>query len=254
MTLRSAKAKPTSFPVTITERGITVKIYRADNNGHESYTVAWHGAGGRNRKRVSTFTDAKREAQIAITAIANGHSKVLSLQDDDRLQYVSALTTLEKTGVDLKTAVEQFAHAHGLLGGSAEIAEAVRFYLKRHGTVQKKTVPLIVDEFLQERAQRSAKYLKDLKMRLKRFSTDFPGLIGNVTTQEISKWLRNLKLGSRSLLNYRRTVVTLFRFGVERGYLPEGVTQAEKVAKVKVDDEGDIGIFTPDELSRLLET
>ncbi len=180
--------------MAITDRGITVKIYRADNDGHESYTVAWHGVGGRNRKRVATLADAKREAQVAITAIANGHSKVLSLQDDDRLQYVAASKALEKTGVDLKTAVEQFVHAHGLLGDSAEIAEAVRFYLKRHGTVQRKTVPVIVDEFLQERAQRSAKYLKDLKMRLKRFSNDFPGLIGNITTQEISKWLRDLKL------------------------------------------------------------
>jgi hypothetical protein len=184
--------------LALTERGITVKIYRTNNNGHESFTVAWHGAGGRNRKRVATLAAAKREAQVAITAIANGHAKVLTLQDDDRLQYVAALKALEGTGIELKTAVEQFAHAHGLLGGCAEIAEAVRFYLKRHGTVEKKTVPVIVKEFLQERAQRSPKYLKDLKMRLERFSKDFPGLIGNVTTQEISKWLRDLKLGSRS--------------------------------------------------------
>ncbi len=91
-------------------------------------------------------------------------------------------------------------------------------------------------------------------MRLDRFAQSFPGLIGNITTLEISKWLRGLNLSSRSLLNYRRIIVTLFRHAVDHGYLPEGVTQAEKVSKVKVNDEGEIGIFTPEEMTRLLET
>jgi len=40
-------------------------------------------------------------------------------------------------------------------------------------------------------------------MRLDLFAQSFPGLIGNFATQEVSKWLRELNLSSRSLLNYR---------------------------------------------------
>ena len=98
----------------------------------------------------------------------------------------------------------------------------------------------------------SERYLQDCEFRLGRFGKDFQTDVSRIKSPDIDVWLRSMKISSRSRNNFRTLVVTLFKFARSAGYLPrDRMTEAEHVARAK-DRGGDIEIFTPAEMSRLL--
>ncbi len=182
------------------------------------------------------------------------------------MAYARAVEALRPTGVPLEMAAIQFAEAHKLLEG-ASLLEAVEFYREHHPrNVKKKTVPEVVNELLLAKHADGVSdvYIKDLKGRLGRFAEKFKGLISLITSAEIEDFLRGLKdigkdeerkgkpLSGKSRNNYRRAIGTLFYFAESRGYVPRGLGQVEAVSVAKEEDY-DIDIFTPTEISGLLE-
>jgi integrase len=98
----------------------------------------------------------------------------------------------------------------------------------------------------------SERYLSDLKSRLGRFAADFNGtLVATITGPQIDDWLRLLKQSSASRNNFRRVVIVMFNFAVQRGYATNN--PAEKTAKAKEVDEAP-GILTVAEVARLMES
>jgi integrase len=73
-----------------------------------------------------------------------------------------------------------------------------------------------------------------------------------LTTAEIEDFLRGLGLSGRSRNNYRRAIATLVYFAETRGYLPKGTVAIESVAVAK-EEQGEIEVFTPEEMARVLE-
>ena len=124
---------------------------------------------------------------------------------------------------------------------------------KRKKMVEKR-VGEIVDELLKakENAGLSERYIETLRTYLLRFAASFQTNIGSINTGAITRWLDSLKVGPRSYNNVRQGIVTLFNFARRRGYLAKGeMTEAADVETVR-DDDGDIAILTPAELSKLL--
>jgi integrase len=80
-----------------------------------------------------------------------------------------------------------------------------------------------------------------------------PGYIANVTQRDISIWLAKLGLAARSHDNFRQAIVQLSQFARKQGYLPKGTTAAEKTELKGDNGEGEIAIFTADEIRRLLK-
>jgi integrase len=118
----------------------------------------------------------------------------------------------------------------------------------------KKTVGEVADEMIAaKRADGlSAAYQHNLQVVTNTIRRAFSGQIMELTTAKLDDWLRSLDISSRSRHNTRQVLITLFRFARDRGYLPdEKTTAAEKTARGKV-VEGDIEIFQPKELSKLL--
>lgn len=97
---------------------------------------------------------------------------------------------------------------------------------------------------------RSAKYVKDLRNRLRRFQEAFGDQnAATITTREIDQWISGLGLGPQSQNNYRTILCSLFSYALSRGYVQSHPVMAIEKAKVVGDAPG---IFTPDELSSLL--
>jgi integrase len=160
-----------------------------------------------------------------------------------------------------------FAEAHATLKG-ASLVHAAQFYMTHHPrNLTKKTVAEVVDELIEtkEADGLSDVYLKDLKGRLGRFKETFKGQLSLVTTADIEKFLREVKVkekdgkgnvkhrpASPKLRNhYRAAIGTLFYYAEARGYVPKGLVDIEAVAVVK-QKGGDIEIFRPEELERIL--
>src|SRR5262249_13206748 len=112
----------------------------------------------------------------------------------------------------------------------------------------------IVDELLKakEDAGLSKRYIETLRTYLLRFAASFQTNIGSINTGAITRWLDSLKVGPRSYNNVRQVIVTLFNFARRRGYLAKGETTEAADVETVCDDEGEIAILTPAELSELL--
>jgi len=92
--------------------------------------------------------------------------------------------------------------------------------------------------------------MQDLRYRLNRFAGDCTKHTCNVTTAEIQEWLDGQGLSPQGYTNFRRVLHLLFKFAVARGYAADN--PLGEVERVKVRN-GDVEIFTPVEIARLLE-
>ncbi|MFN7287035.1 MAG: tyrosine-type recombinase/integrase, partial [Verrucomicrobiota bacterium] len=116
------------------------------------------------------------------------------------------------------------------------------------------TVPEVVKQLVASREQDGSgrRHLVQLGSVLRRFAAACPGSILDVTSADIDAWLRSLKVSPVSRNAMLVSVNILFSFALEQNYLPEGrPTASSQLRKVKVPDS-EIGIFTPDEFSRII--
>jgi integrase len=169
------------------------------------------------------------------------------------------------------------------------LSTAVDFY-KRHGATMTATraVPQVVEELLTELAKdkRGTYHIRDMRLRLGRFASAFPGPIHHLQERDITGWLQDLKktvwkrwaqnangngkipkikaerienpegapVGERTRNNYRDAINELFEFAKRRGYIPKDLpTAAEDTARVKV-VAGKNHIISPEEAKRALES
>jgi integrase len=80
-------------------------------------------------------------------------------------------------------------------------------------------VPEVVAELQADRHKLSERYLEDIENRLGRFAAVFPEtMIAAVTKKDAKAWLESLNVGNTTFNNFRRLLVVLFNFAVERDY------------------------------------
>jgi integrase len=141
-----------------------------------------------------------------------------------------------------------------ILGNKASLRDAVVFFAERRLHLVQRSVPEVVEELLLARSHKSERYIRDIRLRLRRLSRDITGPISSVTQADLASWLRVQGKSTRNHDNFRQALVLLFRFAQRQGYLPEGRTEAEKTEAKNAGNDGEIGIFTPDDMRRLLAT
>ena len=227
--------------IAVKRGNTTIKIYRHKGRRYkgkhyELFTVAYRLNGKQQRKNFSRYKEASDFASDTAIALEKGRTQVLSLSAADWQSYLAAKNLLRPFGIPVHEAIVEYV--------------ATR---KRKKIVEKR-VEEIVDELLRakENAGLSKRYIETLRTYLLRFAASFQTNIGSINTGAITRWLDSLKVGPRSYNNVRQGIVTLFNFARRRGYLAKGeTTEAADVETVR-DDEGEIAILTPAELSKLL--
>jgi integrase len=141
-----------------------------------------------------------------------------------------------------------------VLGGN-KILEAAKFFIKHSGSSLKGgTVPKLVTEYLgqTEADGRSQYHLRDLRLRLGRFSRMFTEEVANITADEINKWLQELDGSMRTRKNYRETIRTFFHYLQRKGHLARELpTAADDTSVVNVPDS-EVSVLTVGELRQLL--
>jgi integrase len=247
--------KKTAWPLIIKSGSVRVKIYRTHTRGYPMFTVAHHLEGKRKLEQFADLGKARKRAQEVAHKIQTGEQHALSLTNQDKAEYVTALDTLKLTGKSLPLVAAEYAEAWNLLKNKGTLADAARYFVRHQArSIPQKTVPEIVTEMLEAKKTDglSELYLKDLRWRLKPFAEAFGGWVSNILSGELDDWLRSRKVGPKTRNNFRNAVVTLFNFAKQRGYLPKDrATEAEGLAKAK-ERHGEVGILTPDQMNQLL--
>ncbi len=236
-----------------------MKIYtaknRANGTSYAQYTLVYYEGAQRRKKNFGDLEEAKQEAKLTATKLANGENQVLRLTSTDRTIYLEAVSQLRPFALPLNLAVQEYTSAIKQLPEGTTLKEAVDFFRRRNpATLQKRSVRQVVDEMLATKrtANLSAVHLKDLECRLNRFADAFQMNIGSVSGTLIQKWIDGLQRSSRTKHNYLRVTAALFNFAIKRKYLPkEAVEEIEAVQQAK-EDNGEIEIFTPEEMNEIL--
>lgn len=248
-------------PLLFKSGNVTVKLYSGTNcvNGvsYQQFTLAYYDGAKRVKKRFSDLEEARKEAHLAATKLANGENHVLRLTSLDRAHYLHALETLRPLGRPLNLAVSEYAEALKMLPPGTSLREAVACFARRHTTVREsRTVPELVAEYIaaKEKAGKSPAHLRDMRLRLTRFGRLFQLPVAQITGKMLQTWLDGLSVSNRSKLNEIRLVGGLLNFAVRRKYAPrELLDELSAVERPEVAASPTL-IFTPAELREMFAT
>ena len=231
-----------------------VPIYRTACKGRLRYTLSFYRDGRRMRKMFNDLESAKKEALFVAQRIQSGMQHVTDLKPHERDTFKAAEALLEKLGIPLYAAVEDYVRARAL-AGSESLSVMAMEYSKMFGKiVRRATVPEAVTELLKIREQDGASvaYLGQLRTTLNRFATKFSGPILEVTGPDVDAWLRSLDVATVTRNSMLRCIKVLFSFAKAQNYLPdEKNTAVEQMQQVRVKSE-DTTIFSPEEMAKLL--
>jgi site-specific recombinase XerD len=256
------KATPTrkrnqaqTWPKRVQPGRAIVKVYRRKTPaGNLAYMVANYADGDSRRfDSYADEVDALAAAEKLARRIDSRDYVAASMTRTEAIEFANAATRLKPFNVTVDAATATVAECLKSVGDLANLHAAVKFYAARHKQTVKKPVADVVAEFLKIKEARGAsdRYMKDLRGRLDRFANDCRKDTVNVTTADIQDWLDGLKLKPQNYRNFRTVLHTLFKFAVSRAYAADN--PVEGVERVRVNG-GDVEIFTPTEITRLIET
>ncbi|HEX5218811.1 MAG TPA: site-specific integrase [Verrucomicrobiae bacterium] len=226
-----------------------VTVYRR-KNGY--FQIANYDQEGRRRlESCSTEADALERAEQIATRQNEANDLAACMTKSEAMEYANAVQILKPLGVSMIGAATTVAECLKLVGGLIELGDAAKKYAKSYKPTTAKRVSVVVAEMLEVKARdMSTAYVGDLKSRLNKFAADFERDTCNITTAEIQTWIDGKqKLSSQSRANYKRVLFTFFSFAIARGYASENPVKGIDPIKVR---NGEVGIFTPLEITRLL--
>ena len=217
------------------------------------YQIVWHEGKRRRRKTRSNLGVAKREAERIAIAIHNQRLNQLNLDAASAQEYKEAIRTTASVDATLTTAVREYAACSKLLPDGITLTEAVKRGI-RQLTVTPVTVKEAHDRLMKskEAEEVTSSWKKTLRSRLKPFVNLFgERLIGSLNTAELDEFLQSAHVEIRTRNNLRESVVNLFNFGCNQGFLPRDMkTEADYTARPK-ERPKETEIFTIDEIEAL---
>lgn len=253
-------AKDGKFPMEVSEGRVTAKIHKATKtkNGkiYTSYVADYVLLGQRKQVVRANFEEAKQIALDACRLIAGGQQMSLTLVNGERLVYLRATETLSPVGVALDLAATEYAAAMQILSGKTSIVEVCRDWMKRHSIeCPRILISAAVEKFKLEAQtdNKSDERRKQFRIVLDRLAEGFHDEAHTVTPALISSHLTSLPLSERSKKNHRDVIRCFNRWLVLKGYLPKGTDWLENVQKYSAKKIAVITIYSPDELTKLLQ-
>jgi integrase len=255
------KAKFASETIDYRRNGIIVRIRPTIKNGVTRFVLDYRLNGQRKLVWRSSLAAARAAANEAIDKITAGHGEVLNLKSADAHAYIRARAKLDgsdgepKIDFQIDEAVSEFADAYRLLAGRATIIETVRDWLRRNnGALPKKSVAEAGDDCLaaQKADGKTQQRITKLSGPFKSFAADNDIQLAEITPARVSQWLAGLQVSERTKRNYRDALGFLCRWAILRGYLAKGTDWLEGVQNYSARKIGEIEIYTPHEITRLL--
>ena len=231
-----------------------VPIYRTESKGRVRYTLSFYRDGRRVRKVFTDLDEARKEALFVAQRIQVGMQHVTDLKPHERDSFKAAEAMLQKSGIPLVAAVEDYLRARDLAGTESLAAMASEYGQHFKKVVRRVTIPEIVAEMLLHRKQDGASkvYLGQLKTTLNRFATKFPGEVLDATSQEIDAWLRSLEVAPGTRNTMLRCIKVFFSFARSRNYLPEDRSTAADSVRLVKNVSDDVSVFTPEQMETIL--
>jgi hypothetical protein len=154
---RRSRGKKKQGPFLKVKAGsAVVPIYQTESKGRVRYTLSFYRDGRRERKVFNSLEDAKKEALFVAQRIQVGMQHVTDLKPHERDSFKAAEAMLQKSGIPLVAAVEDYLRARDLAGTESLAAMASEYGQHFKKVVRRITIPDVVAEMLLHREQDGA--------------------------------------------------------------------------------------------------
>src|ERR1041384_2085260 len=250
------KAQTEQTSLEFKRNGITILIRPTAKAGKDYFVLDFRVKGERKLVWRSTLADARAAASDAVDKITAGQSEVLELKSADRHVYLRSREAAHSVGMELDHLARDHAECLKLLAGRATPLEVCRDFVARATKALPKITVAAAVELLKESAKTDGKKpgrRKQLAYVLDYLVEHMNCEVHTLTPDLLSKYLAALPLSERSKRNHRDVLGFFNRWLVLRGYLPKGTDLLEGVQNCSARKIGEIEIYTPEEVSRLLE-
>jgi integrase len=194
-----------------------------------------HQARVRQRRTFRKLEEAEIHAEQVRVQVRNHGAAAFSISDRLRTEAIEAEQILEPFGISLIGAAKFYAEHFRHVTASATIADAIKDLLasKEHDNLR-------------------PRYLSDLRIRLNRFGETFgERKLASLSAGEIDGWLRGFAWKPSTRNTVRLNLSTLFGYAEQRGWCQEN--PIARVRKIRASGSL-IGILTPEQLAKLLES
>lgn len=118
-----------------------VPIYRTVSKGRIRYTLSFYRDGRRMRKMFNDLESAKKEALFVAQRIQSGMQHVTDLKPHERDTFKAAEALLEKLGIPLYAAVEDYVRARNVVGDESLSVMAAEYSKIFGNIVRRARVP-----------------------------------------------------------------------------------------------------------------
>ena len=258
------KNQEISYPHEVRKGSISIRVYRIQNPMRgDVFVVTYYRGSVRHRDSFRKEAKALRHAETTVNALASGKGESLALGTAELESYSTAKRTLASLSNPpaLHLAMEEYVSLKKLQGElDRPLISIIEQFNKDQQLprLKKISVTELVQKFVRDKESDglSARYVRDCRERLGRFARDFQTDIASIQTSDLDAWLRSLGQSVRSRKNFRILLVTLFRYARAQGFLAKDRrVEVEDVARANGEKKkvGRIEIFSPDEMSRLLD-
>jgi integrase len=190
----------------------------------------------RPRRTFTSLEEAKTFADLKRIERRNRGALGVSMPEKLRVDALEAARILEPYDISLTELARQYATKRELSAKSVTIAEAVPALLKSKALEQLRP-----------------QYLEDLAFRLGKFRQAFADRkAAELESGELHGWLESLGQSPLSRNVYHAQLSLLFNYCRTRGWA--AANPVTLIPRTKVSRSGSIGILTPEQAARLLET
>jgi integrase len=233
------KEKEISFPHVLKSRFGDVKVYKCKNGASwETFVVCWKSDGRRIRKSFSDAGTALARAEEVLQDLMQGRVERSETSTGKFIYYRACEEKLK--GVPLMDAVDFYLSHFQARTNGITVADAVAQYIS-------------AKEGAAGNGDQQKRNLETMRYRLTPFAEAFQKPLASVTAREIDTYLnaRNDWSG-RTRWNHRSTLISLFRWAQDHKMLPYGERTAAQCSEEPKYEQKEPGIFSPDELEKLL--
>lgn len=247
------------FPLVLTERGVSVRIYRSEQKKpggtYVSFWLVWHGPDGRRRRSFASLEDARTEAGRVLADVISGRAAMATITRDDAELLYAARKIAGGMNRPLLALLQELHAAETVLAGRASVLEAAKHWTRHCGKLHPRLVADASADFLAEKeaAKLSPSYVKDIRLRLGKFVATFPGQVHEIDRAAVRAWLDD---SARSAVDRKKkleVVTTFLNWCVERDHIgADTAADALRITKGSGRNSKAVEIYTPGELRRIL--
>ncbi len=243
-------------PIIISNDQQEVRIYSTESHGRPLHQLSYYRGGKRERRSFADLNEAKREARIILGELARDSIQAENLTAAEIESYTVARRVLSPLNVPVHVAAEAYVAARAELSPEVSIHDAIRYFNQFNRGVDRRPVKDLLGAYFETKQSGgvTAPHFSQIRRYLRRFAKfTADTMLPDLRARDLDDFLQQSAWGATTRNSVRKKIMAFCKWAVSRGYLSRDWREFDEAASYQV-PLMEVGIFTPEEMERLLKS